>query len=184
MELADPTAHKRAILEYWTLVEFFTPYLLDIALATEEHFERVFPEEPMALPWSNHTPLAEHDSSSIHASEIKLDGWEQKRRVLFLRRELADDGKRKRKIKTFQQLYLPGILFSNMNEGSKYEYSVLVTSLHGEILTLTQLYRDRATCENNFDELKNQWGRAGFVTQDLKRSQIMASNSRFKLFSS
>ncbi|MBF8264127.1 MAG: hypothetical protein HW387_1792 [Parachlamydiales bacterium] len=67
MELADPTAHKRAILEYWTLVEFFTPYLLDIALATEEHFERVFPEEPMALPWSNQTPLAEHDSSSIHA---------------------------------------------------------------------------------------------------------------------
>jgi hypothetical protein len=42
------------------------------------------------------------------------------------------------------------------------------------VFTLAQLYRDRATCENNFDELKNQWGWGGFVTQDLKRSQIMA----------
>lgn len=55
-----------------------------------------------------------------------------------------------------------------------YEYSVLVTSLDGEIISLSQLYRDRATCENNFDELKNQWGWAGFATKDIKRSQIMA----------
>jgi len=109
-------------------------------------------------------------------AEIKLDGWERKRRVVVLRRELEDDGKRKkkRKIRTSRQLYLPGMFCPGMNEGDKYEYSVLVTSLPGEILTLAQLYRDRATCENNFDELKNQWGWAGFVTQDLKRSQIMA----------
>lgn len=42
------------------------------------------------------------------------------------------------------------------------------------VLSLAQLYRDRATCENNFDELKNQWGWGGFVTQDLLRSQISA----------
>ena len=28
--------------------------------------------------------------------------------------------------------------------------------------------------ENNFDELKNQWGWAGFTTQDRKRCQVMA----------
>jgi len=39
-----------------------------------------------------------------------------------------------------------------------WEYAALVTSLDSEILTLGQLYRDRADCENTFDELKNQWG--------------------------
>jgi hypothetical protein len=39
-----------------------------------------------------------------------------------------------------------------------WEYAALVTSLDSEILTLSQLYRDRADCENTFDELKNQWG--------------------------
>ena len=39
-----------------------------------------------------------------------------------------------------------------------YEYAVLVTSLDEEIFTLAQHYRDRGDAENNFDELKNQWG--------------------------
>jgi hypothetical protein len=55
-----------------------------------------------------------------------------------------------------------------------WEYGALVTSLDAEILTLGQLYRDRADCENDFDELKNQWGWGGFTTQDLKRSRLMA----------
>ncbi len=42
------------------------------------------------------------------------------------------------------------------------------------VLSCAQLYRDRATCENNFDELKNQWGWGGFVTQDIFRSQVSA----------
>jgi hypothetical protein len=51
---------------------------------------------------------------------------------------------------------------------------VLVTSTPYEILALAQLYRDRADAENNFDELKNQWGWGGFTTQDLARCRIMA----------
>ena len=43
-----------------------------------------------------------------------------------------------------------------------------------EILTLGQLYRDRADCENVFDELKNQWGWGGFTTQDLTRCRLLA----------
>ena len=39
-----------------------------------------------------------------------------------------------------------------------WEYAALVTSLKHEIPTLGQLYRDRADCENVFDELKNQMG--------------------------
>jgi hypothetical protein len=49
-----------------------------------------------------------------------------------------------------------------------------VTSLSCEILSIGQLYRDRADCENGFDELKNQWGWGGFTTHDLKRCRLMA----------
>jgi hypothetical protein len=55
----------------------------------------------------------------------------------------------------------------------QYEYAVLVTSLTDEVRSVAQLYRDRGDAENNFDELKNQWGWAGFRTQDRKRCQIM-----------
>ena len=56
----------------------------------------------------------------------------------------------------------------------RYEYAVLVTSTRYEIRALAPLYRDRADAENNFDELKNQWGWGGFTTQDLARCRIMA----------
>jgi hypothetical protein len=55
-----------------------------------------------------------------------------------------------------------------------WEYAALMTSLDYEILTLGQLYRDRADCENTFDELKNQWGWGGFTTHDLKRCRLLA----------
>src|SRR5262249_39881404 len=57
-----------------------------------------------------------------------------------------------------------------------WEYAALVTSLDSEILTLGQLYRDRADCENAFDELKNHWGWGGFTTQDLKRCRLLAAS--------
>ena len=34
-----------------------------------------------------------------------------------------------------------------------YEYSVLVTSLENDLITVVQHYRDRADCENVFDEI-------------------------------
>ena len=51
-------------------------------------------------------------------------------------------------------------------------------SLTSEILTVAQLYRDRADMENNLDKLKNQWGWFGYVTQDLLRCQIAARKNR------
>ena len=56
-----------------------------------------------------------------------------------------------------------------------WEYAALVTSLDSEILTLGQLYRDRADCEYAFDELKNHWGWGRFTTQDLKRCRLLAA---------
>jgi len=55
-----------------------------------------------------------------------------------------------------------------------YEYSVLATSLDEELVSFGQLYRDRGDSENIFDELKNQWGWGGFVTQDLARCRLAA----------
>jgi hypothetical protein len=55
-----------------------------------------------------------------------------------------------------------------------YEYAILVTNDALPIYATAQLYRDRADSENVFDEIKNQWGWSGFVTQDLHRCRVMA----------
>ncbi|MBV9530390.1 MAG: transposase [Bradyrhizobium sp.] len=102
---------------------------------------------------------------------LRLEGWSRHRRIVILRRRIErtlalserDDG---------GQLRLG---FAEIVEGGEvWEYAVLVTSLDSEILSLGQLYRDRADCENSFDELKNQWGWGGFTTHDLKRCRLMA----------
>jgi hypothetical protein len=103
--------------------------------------------------------------------QLRLQGWSHHRRIVILRRrverslaltERDADG----------QLRLG---FAEIDDGSEvWEYAVLVTSLSCEILTIGQLYRDRADCENSFDELKNQWGWGGFTTRDLKRCRLMA----------
>ena len=111
--------------------------------------------------------------------ELKLSGWSQARRVVVLRKPLRNkpavvaepEGQKKSQRKAAQQLSfdLPEI----SHQGVQYEFVVLVTSLQDEVLTMAQHYRDRGDAENNFDELKNQWGWAGFTTQDRKRCQIM-----------
>lgn len=53
-----------------------------------------------------------------------------------------------------------------MRPGPDYEYQVLVTSLSEELLSIADLYRQRADAENVYDELKNQWGWGGFMTKD------------------
>lgn len=55
-----------------------------------------------------------------------------------------------------------------------WEYAVLVTNSAHALDAFGQLYRDRADCENGFDELKNQWGWGGFKTQDIERCQSSA----------
>jgi hypothetical protein len=97
-------------------------------------------------------------------SRLKLTGWSQERRVIVLRRPLA--GEIARADEGPVQLHLAFI--DGPATMRRYEYAVLVTSLPSEILTLAQLYRDRADCENCFDELKNQWGWDGYTTKELK----------------
>lgn len=107
------------------------------------------------------------------ASELQLTGWSRKRRVVVLRRAIRESLALTAGSGTGRQGELFGTV-EVLRAGEVYEYAVLVTPLEEEVLGIAQLYRDRAEAENVFDELKNQWGWAGFTTQDQQRCQILA----------
>lgn len=108
-------------------------------------------------------------------SEVRLAGWTSKRRVVILRRPLPEQAvaakKKKRRSAASQQRELE--MGWEQDGAVVYEHAVLVTNMTAEILTLAQHYRDRGDAENNFDELKNQWGWLGFTTHDHARSEMM-----------
>ena len=102
---------------------------------------------------------------------LRLVGWSRQRRIILLRRRLARDPAIAEQANPAQLR----LTFTEIGpDTSVWEYAALVTSLDNEILTLGQLYRDRADAENVFDELKNPWGWGGFTTQDLARCQLLA----------
>ena len=109
------------------------------------------------------------------SSELQLKGWSRKRRVVDTRRRRSPpkDVALPAQAAEGDQLLL-GFSEVVQSQDALWEYSILVTSLECENCTLFQLYRDRGDAENTFDELKNQWGWGGFVTQVLKRTQITA----------
>jgi hypothetical protein len=105
------------------------------------------------------------------AGELKLMGWTRARRVVVLRRLLRED------VALSTPIEDPNFTLAFVESDAplqRYEYAVLITDLTHDIPALAQLYRDRADCENNFDELKNQWGWGGFTTHDLHRCQLSA----------
>jgi hypothetical protein len=105
------------------------------------------------------------------ATMLRLQGWSRHRCIILLRRKLARDVAMTHRANANQLL----LGFAEVGPDKElWEYAALVTSLDDEILTLGQLYRDRADAENVFDELKNQWGWDGFTTQDLSRCRLLA----------
>ena len=120
-------------------------------------------------------PEAQEDNT------LKLSGWSKSRRVVILRRRIKDkEGALLVHDETTQQLTFLDDVTHSPNALKLYEYVVLVTSLGHEgfeLRAVAQLYRDRADCENSFDELKNQWGWTGFTSQEIKRSALMARNN-------
>lgn len=101
---------------------------------------------------------------------LTLTGWSRARRVVVLRRKLSGEmlltGTEDRQN---EFAFIEGAIPT-----ARHEYAGLVTSTQHAVLTLAQLYRDRADAENNFDELKKQWGWGGYTTQDLARCRLMA----------
>jgi len=110
-------------------------------------------------------------------AELKLTGWEHARRVIVMRRAIRGDlvarqqQRRARGGRGKQQ----SLSFAEGTQGLRlYEYEVLVTNTALAIESVGWLYRDRADCENGFDELKNQWGWGGYTTRDLERCDLSA----------
>jgi hypothetical protein len=105
--------------------------------------------------------------------ELQLQGWSKKRRVVVVRQRLRGGIARERRVDDRQlRLELAG---ANVFEGERlWEYTVMVTDVKYPLEAIGQLYRDRADCENGFDELKNQWGLSGFTTHDINRCQTTA----------
>jgi hypothetical protein len=143
------------------------PYLSKLKLSknVKRHIGRLFRESG----WSDAGQGWEGKDGTL-----TLTGWNQARRVVVLRRPITSDvvlaGE-----DNGQQLL--GFIEANRRDGKQitgYEYAVLVTNTDYEVLSLGQLYRDRADAENAFDELKNQWGWGGFTTHDLHRCQLAA----------
>jgi hypothetical protein len=110
--------------------------------------------------------------NGFHAveDELRLTGWSHPRRVVVLRRQVK--GNLAVEVKSGAQ---PTLDFIDHSEKIKlWEYTVLVTNTDYSLEALGQLYRDRADCENGFDELKNQWGWGGYTTHDLERCNLSA----------
>jgi len=109
-------------------------------------------------------------------STLQLSTWKKPRRVVIIRR--PDPGPRYPRAKDIaaakqpkQELIdccLPHIVAAG------YEYQVLVTTLTEDISTIVQRYRDRADCENVFDEIKNHWGWGGFTSHTFEVTQAVA----------
>ncbi|VAW70786.1 hypothetical protein MNBD_GAMMA10-2108 [hydrothermal vent metagenome] len=90
---------------------------------------------------------------------LKLQGWDKARRVVVVRRRISSDHIIGIEYKKEGQQSL--VFIDGPEDMKAYEYSVLVTDLDDDLLTIFHHYRDRADCENNFDEMKNQWGWGG-----------------------
>lgn len=108
-------------------------------------------------------------------AELKLSGWSRARRVVVVRRSvkgsLLADAKTSGKSKKQQQ----SLQFAEARQPVNiWEYAVLITNADFGLDAIGQLYRDRADCENGFDEMKNQWGWGGYTTHDMERCNLSA----------
>jgi hypothetical protein len=113
--------------------------------------------------------------------ELRLMGWTRKRRVIVMRRQRPADlvvekpaqAKRGRPRKNPPEQ--AELHFIDENQPVKsWEYAVLVCNTDYAVEHIGQLYRDRADCENGFDEIKNQWGWGGYTTHDIERCALSA----------
>ena len=113
---------------------------------------------------------------------IKLGGWTRERRVVIVREAPATAPVGEQKRRRRDPFELCGSQGERLEDQSVATWSgriaVLITSLDKvayPTLCMPKQYRDRGDAENNYDELKNQWGWCGYTTHKLAPSRIMAN---------
>jgi hypothetical protein len=143
------------------------PYLL--RLRQTKNVQRLVARQFSRTDWSR--PDAQ--GCQVVQDRLQLLGWSAKRRVVIVRRRIRDAVARERRDHS-GQMRLALADMAVLQSQRMWEYTVLVTDVAYPIEAVAQLYRDRADCENGFDELKNQWGLGGFTTQDINRCQTTA----------
>jgi hypothetical protein len=128
------------------------------------------------------------DGWEVIESSVKLSGWSRERRVVIVREagasapvsenpaHVSAPGRRRGKDRDL----LPGASGPGWKSPAPWsgKLAVLVTSLDaGEYpaVSMARLYRERGDAENNYDELKNQWGWNGYTTKKLAPCRIMAN---------
>lgn len=100
-------------------------------------------------------------SWQVAEGTVQLMGWKRPRRVVFARQ-------------------MQGSILSQKSgefwDLNKHEFAVYVTNLPLEhnAWNIQGMYRDRADCENVFDELKNQWGFNGFSAKSKATTELAA----------
>ena len=114
-----------------------------------------------------------HPGWEAKFDDLMLQGWKEKRRVVIVRRKISSSNLLGVELTASDSKQLS---FIDGPENTKaYEYSVLVTDRNDlDLPSLFHHYRDRADCENNFDELKNQWGWCGYTSKDVKSCRLMS----------
>jgi hypothetical protein len=143
------------------------PYLL--RLRQSANVQRLVAQQFSRQDWSR----PDNQGCQMVEDWLQLHGWSHKRRVVVVRQRIRGGIARERRVNGKQlKLDLAG---PSVHEGDRlWEYAVMVTDVNYPIEAIGQLYRDRADCENGFDELKNQWGLSGFTTRDINRCQTTA----------
>ena len=137
------------------------PYLL--RLRQTANVQRLVAQQFARQDWSR----ADGQGCQMVEAQLQLHGWSKRRRVVVVRQRIKGGIARERRVdgrshgrSDGRQLKLE-LLGASVHEGDRlWEYAVMVTDVAYPIEAIGQLYRDRADCENGFDELKNQWGRA------------------------
>lgn len=143
------------------------PYLL--RLRQTQNVQRLVARQFARSDWSR----ADSQGCQMVEDELRLQGWSRKRRVVVVRQRIRQGLVRER-VNDRGQLRLAFADAAVLGPDRLWEYTVLVTDATFPLESIAQLYRDRADCENGFDEIKNQWGLSGFTTQDIKRCQTTA----------
>lgn len=114
-------------------------------------------------------------------ARLRLSGWSRERRVVLVRETpaTAPVGEHARRRRDTLGPALPGAHeWSASLAPWAGRIAVLVTTLDEAAYpawSLARLYRERADAENIYDELKNQWGWAGYTTRALGPSRLMAN---------